>query len=343
MQRFSVTFGLLALGLFFVTGCQDKSAVTTPVAGSDLKGKILIDGSSTVKPIGEAVANRFNKLHPGVSVDVGGRGTGNGFKLFENKETDISEASRPVKPSELEKLKAAGISFLELPVAYDGLTIVIHPENDWVQQLTIDQLKQIFLKADNATTWKDVDANWPEEQIKLFAPGTGSGTYDYFKEVVGEDIREDMSFNEDDNALVVGVAGNKYSIGFFGVAYFNENREKLQAVPIFNPELEKAFLPEKENIENNNYAPFSRPLFVYVSTESLKRSEMQAFVSFYIEEVSGLVENVGYVKLPDSIMERAQILLDDPEASAGTCFVDAQGNSRKGRLDELFNDANRIK
>lgn len=354
------SIAFLAAGLLFLVGCTNGTD-TTPAEGNDpgtsettgsdsetaqstLQGAIQIDGSSTVKPIGEAVAKRFMEKHPGVKIDVGGRGTGNGFKRFQSKETDISEASRPIKPSEFAKVKEAGIEFLELPVAYDGLTIVVHKDNDWANTMTVAQLKKIFVEG--AKTWKDVDESWPAEDIGLFAPGTGSGTYDYFKEVVvdedaGEKLREDMSLNEDDNALVTGVAGNKYAIGFFGVAYYNENTDKLKAVAIVNPATETAMLPEAEHIESGAYAPFSRPLFIYVSTESLNRAEMQAFTEFYMTEVPGLVANVGYVRLPEEIMERGYDVLDNE--SAGTVFVDADGNSRKGKLGEVYTDENRIK
>lgn len=345
-------FGLLTVGLCLIAGCTTGDSTTTTDekttggSTSSLQGSILIDGSSTVKPIGEAVANRFMQKHPGVKIDVGGSGTGNGFKKFQAKETDISEASRPIKPTEFEKVKGNGIEFLEIPVAYDGLTIVIHPENDWVKQLDIAQLKKIFVEG--AKTWKDVDASWPAEEIQLFAPGTGSGTYDYFNEVVvdedaGEKLREDMSLNEDDNALVTGVAGNKYSIGFFGVAYYVENKDKLQAVAIVNPEDGKTYLPESTFIETGAYAPFSRPLFIYVSKESLNRAEMQAFVQFYVDEAPGLVGNVGYVKLPEELMAAGAALLDDPDASTGTVFVTAEGESRKGELETVYVSENRTK
>ena len=230
-----------ALGIALVlSGCDSKTNTTdtepgaSPAATSTLKGEIKINGSSTVQPISNAIRELFIKEHPGVSVDVGGDGTGNGFKDFYGKITNISDASRPIKPSELEKCNEAGVKFVEIPVAYDGLTIVVHPENDWVKELTIDQLKQIFA-GEAGMKWKDVDSNWPDEVININAPGTGSGTYDYFKEIVakpsGLELRSDMKLSEDDNALVVGVAGNQYSIGFFGVAYFEENKDRLRAVP----------------------------------------------------------------------------------------------------------------
>ncbi|WP_404310178.1 PstS family phosphate ABC transporter substrate-binding protein [Neorhodopirellula lusitana] len=311
---------------------------------SNLVGAIKIDGSSTVQPISDAVRESFIAVHPQVDISVGGNGTGNGFKSFYDKGTDISDASRAIKPGEFEKCVANGVSFVELPVAYDGLTIVVNPENDWVKELTVAQLKTIFIGADAAKNWSDVDPSWPKEPINIFAPGTGSGTYDYFHEVLakkdGTELRSDMSLNEDDNILVQGVAGNKFSIGFFGVAYFTENQDKLRAIPIVNPKDETAYEPTTDNIASNKYAPFSRPLFIYVNTESLNRAEIQTFVEYYMETVSEACEKVGYVRLPEAIIAKAQQNLDAVEA--GTHFVDESGESRSGALKDLFVEDNLV-
>lgn len=321
--------------------------------GSSIKGNIAIDGSSTVQPIANAIQKRFNKTFADVEVRVEGRGTGNGFKKFQDKETDISEASRPIKGSEFDKVKKAGIEFIELPVAFDGLTIVVNKENDWVKKLDIKQLRQIFLAEGAAKKWSDVDPTWPKEEIKLNAPGTGSGTYDYFKEVVAtvkengkkvhKEIREDMSLNEDDNILVNAVASNKYAIGFFGVAYYIQNKEKLQAVPIVNPKDNKAYLPESKYIESNSYAPFSRPLFIYVSTESLKRAEVNAFVEYYLENAAEVAPNVGYVQLPQELSDRAMEVFNNPEENVGTCYVTEDGKKRSGTLSSIYTKENRTK
>ncbi len=300
-----------------------------------------------MQPISNAIREAFIEVHPGVSVTVGGEGTGNGFEEFEKQATDISDASRPIKPGELADCKAAGVNFIELPVAYDGLTIVVNPENDWVKSLTIDQLKKIFVGDDAAKTWKDVDASWPDEQINIFAPGTGSGTYDYFHEVTAKKdkkkLRGDMNLNEDDNVLVQGVAGNKYSIGFFGVAYYTENADVLKAVPIVNPKTNEAVSPTTENIASNNYAPFSRPLFIYVNAESLNRAEVQTFVQFYFDNVSQMCAEgkVDYVQLPTDAFERSNEIFDT--IALGTHFVDADGNSREGAFSELFTAENLVK
>ena len=341
----------LALCLVISAGCDSTSSTSSGTAGlsgdgsrtkpaSTLAGDIQIEGSSTVQPISNAIAELFNEEHPAVNITVTGQGTGNGFQSFYGKESDISDASRPIKPGEFEECKTAGVTFVELPVAYDGLTIVIHPDNDWVKQLTVDQLKQIFVEG--AKSWKDVDASWPDEEIKIFAPGTGSGTYDYFHEVLAKkddkELRDDMSLNEDDNILVQGVAGNVYSIGFFGVAYYEENKDKLQAVPVVNPKDDQAYLPTTENIASNKYAPFSRPLFIYVNTESLNRAEVQTFVNFYMDKVSDACEQVGYVRLPDEIIESGRANLEN--LTTGTHFVTSEGESRSGPLADNFKPDN---
>ncbi len=322
-------------------GCEPTSSTSTTTSQnvqSTLLGEININGSSTVLPISNAIKEMFEKGNPKVDIKVSGDGTGNGFKDFYSKRTDISDASRPIKPGEFEKCKEAGVEFVEIPVAYDGLTIAVHPENDWAEQLTVDQLKKMFVGDGHAKTWKEVDPSWPDEEIKIFAPGTGSGTYDYFREVVTkgeeEELHQNMSLNEDDNVLVQGVSGNKYSIGFFGVAYYEANRDSLRAVQIVNPKDGQAYLPTTENIAANKYAPFSRPLFIYVNTESLNRAEVQAFVNYYLENVSAACEQVGYVRLPAEILDAAQANLEN--IVTGTHFVDADGNSRSGALADNF-------
>lgn len=319
-------------------GEAGRPVPTTSVTGvrSMLRGNIQIDGSSTVKPIGEAVAKRFGRIHPRVRVDVGGRGTGNGLKRFQSREIDFVHASRPVLPSEALSLQAALVEYLELPVAYDGVTVVVHPDNHWVNRLDLEQLKRIFLQSKHCVTWRDVDPSWPDQPLKVFAPGTGSGTYDYFREVMGGDLRSGMSLNEDDNALVNGVSGNRYSIGFFGVAYFNENREKLKAVPIVNPEDGLAYLPDSESIENRSYQPLSRPLFLYVNGQSLTRVEVRTYLKHYIEAVPEMVENVGFVRLPNDIWESVREAVESPDRHLGTRFVDARGERRVGSFEDIF-------
>lgn len=357
MNQPASSIGILLLALVapcLLVGC-DSSRRQGPPGGDDaagaagpststLVGRVKIEGSSTVQPISDAIREAFLEIHPHVDVSVGGKGTGNGFKAFYQQEADICDASRPIKPGEYAKCRQAGVGFLELPIAYDGLTIVVNPENDWVESLSVDQLKQIFVGEDAARRWSDIDPDWPDEKINLFAPGTGSGTYDYFHEVMakpdGRQLRGDMSLNEDDNVLVQGVAGNKYSIGFFGVAYFIENQAVLKAVPVVNPETGQAVPPTTENIATNRYAPLSRPLFIYVNTESLARPEVQTFVQFFLDHVVEFCAagKVDYVQLPPQAFARTIELFEQQQA--GTHFVNAAGESREGSFSELFSEPN---
>lgn len=313
---------------------KSDAAKSTPLPA--LRGNIQVDGSSTVRPIGEAVAKRYGEVQPQVQVDVGGRGTGNGFKRLIAKEIDFSQASRPVTPNEAKLLAEAGVEFLEVPVAYDGLTIVVHPSNDWVKELTVEQLKKIYAEDTTANNWSDIDPSWPNEPLKLFAPGTGSGTYDYFCEVIGGKLRTGISLNEDDNALVTGVSGNQYSMGFFGVAYFEENRDKLRAIPIVNPKTGVAVSPARAAIEKNEYSPFSRPLFVYVNRQSLDRAEVRSFLKFYIESAPELVQNVGYVKLPSDVWAKVNEIVANPQANIGSRFLNTNGEKKEGSFLDLF-------
>ena len=355
-NRMGLTLGLLTV--VFALGCDGEGDVTevsdvsqldttasdNDGGASELTGQIKIDGSSTVYPISEAAANKFRNDYPGVSTTVGTSGTGGGFKVFTKGETDISDASRPIKKAEFDQCKASGVEFVEIPVAYDGLTIVVNPKNDWVTQLTVDQLKKIFSENGAATNWSDVDPQWPAEPIKIYAPGTDSGTFDYFKEVVADDdssLRSDMSVSEDDNVLVTGVKGEKNAIGFFGAAYYFENAESLKAVPIVNPKSGEAVLPSPETIESGVYAPFSRPLFIYVNVDSLKRPEMKAFTEFYLEHADTFAVQVGYVGLPDSVYELARAHLQD--RLTGTHFIDAAGEKRSGALPELYTTDSLVK
>lgn len=337
----------LACITLMLTGCESKQSDSTdPMAPvSSLTGDIKIDGSSTVLPISNAIKEKFSEAYPNVNVTVSGTGTGNGFNRFSGKETDISDASRPIKPGELKACQEAGVEFIELPIAYDGLTLVVHPENDWATELNIDQLKKIFIGDDAAKKWSDVDPAWPSEEIKIFAPGVGSGTYDYFHEVLAKkdktELRKDMTLNEDDNVLVQGVAGNKFSIGFFGVAYYEENKDKLQSVAIVNPGDDTAYLPTKENIASSKYAPFSRPLLIYINAESLNNAQVQTFVEYFLQNASETSEQVGYVRLPDDVIQKSIANLDAQKT--GTHYVDAEGKSRSGAVGEIFVDENLVK
>ena len=323
-------------------------AIACPAIAQDglksLEGKVVIDGSSTVAPISIETAVRFQKVCPNVKVPVGVSGTGGGFKRFTVGETDISDASRPIKAKEFKKCVENKIGFVELPVAYDGLTIVLNKKNTWAGTLTVDQLKMIFREDIKAKKWSDVDKSWPAEDIKMFAPGTDSGTFDYFKEVVvGKEnaaIRDDMSVSEDDNILVNGVANNEFAIGFFGAAYYFENTDKLQAAKIVNKAGE-AVGPSPTAIENGSYNPFSRPLFIYVNAKSLARPEVKTFVKFYLQNAAEIAEEVGYVGLPEEINKAAMSRFRGKKT--GTHFINEDHEKRSGPVTELYSEKNLIK
>lgn len=321
-----------------VAGAAIALATGTP-AQAQLAGEIKIDGSSTVYPITQFVAETFHDLNDKVKISVGFSGTGGGMKKFASGETDISCASRPIKAKEANALKEAGIEFIEVPVAYDGLSIVVNKNNTWAESMTVEQLQKMFLSSnkDKVTTWKDVDPSWPAIEIKMYIPGTDSGTFDYFKEVVvGESkdaIRDDVSESEDDNVLVTGITGDRGAIGFFGAAYFFANQDKLRAVPIIN-KAGKAVAPAADVIESGEYNPFSRPLFIYVKKSSLERPEVKAFVDFYLADASDFAEEVGYVALPSKVYDRAKANVKNKKT--GTQYTDASGKKVEGPVTEVY-------
>ncbi len=275
----------------------------------ELSGRIVIDGSSTVFPISEAVAEEFRLQQPGVEVVVGISGTGGGFQKFCNGETDISDASRPIRQQEVERCRANGIDFIELPVAFDALTVVVNRSNDWVDCMKVDELKKMWEPAAQGvvTRWNQVNPAWPDRPLRLYGPGTDSGTFDYFTEaVVGKEdaSRGDYTASEDDNVLVQGVAGDPNALGYFGLAYYLENRSRLKALKVDGGQ--GCVEPAVENVINGTYRPLSRPLFIYVSTQAAQRPEVQAFVDFYLDAASDLVREVGYVPLPRTAYDLAR-------------------------------------
>jgi phosphate transport system substrate-binding protein len=270
-------------------------------------------------------------------VTVGQSGTGGGFKRFGSGEVDMANASRPIKAGEVAECAKRSIEFVELPVAFDGLTIVVNKANDWAKQMTIEQIRKVYSADGGAKTWKDIDPSWPDERMKIYSPGTDSGTFDYFREVVvGKDgkIRGDMSVSEDDNVLVRGVEGDRNAIGFFGFAYFTENQGKLRAVPVVNPKSGKAVTPANETIEDGSYAPFGRPLFVYVSKPALAKPAVAAYAAFMLEHAGALAEEVGYVKLPAAVYERARANLK--LTKTGTQFIGPDGKDVHGPIAETY-------
>jgi phosphate transport system substrate-binding protein len=279
---------------------------------------IQVDGSSTVFPITEAVAEEFQKAHPGRRVVVGISGTGGGFKKFGNGETDISDASRPIKPSEVEACAKAGIEYIELPVAYDGLAVLINPRNTWAKDITVKQLKKLWEPEAQGkiTRWNQIRADWPDREIHLYGAGVDSGTYDYFTEaIVGKEhsSRGDFTSSEDDNVLVQGIAGDELALGFFGLAYYEENRGKLKLLPVDDEKDDNGrgpVAPSLETVMDGTYQPLSRPIFIYVRKDSLNRPEVESFIRFYLEHAPTLVKEVGYIPLPDRAYKLAQERVD---------------------------------
>lgn len=279
---------------------------------AELAGTIRIDGSSTVYPISAAVAEEFMKRHPGVNVTVGVSGTGGGFQKFARGEIEIANASRPIKDPERAAAQQAGIAYVELAVAIDGIAVVVHPGNDWVDHLTVEELRRIWGPGSAVRTWRDVRPGWPDRPIKLYGPGPDSGTFDYFTEaVVGEARahRSDYTASEDDNVLVVGVSGDRDALGYFGYAYYEENRGALRAVPVDAGQGPVA--PTPETLADGRYAPLSRPIFIYVDAEAYRtRPEVRAFVDFYLDHAQELAREVGYVPLPDAVLAEQRAKLE---------------------------------
>tara|TARA_R110000824_G_scaffold336_11_gene2385 strand:+ start:33564 stop:34514 length:951 start_codon:yes stop_codon:yes gene_type:complete len=264
-----------------------------------LSGVVSIDGSSTVFPVSEAVAEEFLAIQPGVRVTVGVSGTGGGFQKFSAGEIDISDASRLIKDSESEAAQANGIDYLEIPVAFDGLSVVVNKDNTWVDYLTIAELKMIWQPGSTVDSWNDVRPEWPDQPMRLYGPGTDSGTFDYFTEVINGDSgssRPDYTASEDDNVLVQGISGDLSSLGFFGYAYYIANEDVLKLVPIDGGT--GPVSPSDTTINNGAYSPLSRPIFIYVSKPSAARPEVRAFVEFYLEQAPALAAEVGYVAMP---------------------------------------------
>ena len=294
----------MILTVFAVMALLVVLSISTPTLVSAADKRIAIDGSSTVYPITEAVAEEFQKSKKGeIKVTVGISGTGGGFKKFCRGEIDISDASRPILKKEIDACKEQNIEYIELPIAYDGLAVLVNTKNDWTKTMTVADLKKIWEPAaqGKVMTWKDVRPEWPDAKLKLFGPGADSGTFDYFTEAINgksKASRGDFTASEDDNVLVQGIAGDKNALGYFGLAYYEENKGKLHVVPIVNPALGKAITPSLQTVMDGTYAPLSRPLFIYISKKSLAKPEVKEFVEFYLKNAASLTKQVKYVPLP---------------------------------------------
>ena len=296
----------LAIVGFVAMACggEGDSAPTTSagsVVESTLSGDIEIDGSSTVFPISQAAAEEFRKEHPKVQIPVGISGTGGGFKRFTVGETDISDASRAIKDSEREQAAENGIEFIELKVAFDGLSVLVNPDNDFAACMTTGELKKLWEPGSTVSKWNEIRSEWPDKEIRLYGPDTDSGTFDYFTDAInGEEdaSRPDYTQSADDNVLVQGIAGDRNSLGYFGYAYYTENQDKLKVVAVDGGS--GCITPSASSINDGSYAPLSRPMFIYVNKASLERPEVKAFIEFYLENAPALAAEVGYVALPQA-------------------------------------------
>jgi phosphate transport system substrate-binding protein len=319
---------------FILIGCSKSDSTGTGASeeASDHNAIVRIDGSSTVFPVTEAVAEEF-QIKTKTKVTVGVSGTGGGFKKFCRGETDISNASRPILHQEIEDCKAAGIAFIELPVAYDALTVVINPKNTFAKTMTVAELKKMWEPSaqESIKNWNQINPSWPDAPLKLFGPGADSGTFDYFTEVVvgkSKSSRGDFTASEDDNVLVQGIAGDMNGMGYFGYAYYEENKDKLTAVAIKAAADKPAVLPSAQTIEDGTYQPLARPIFIYVNANSAStKPYVKEFVDFYLAESRMLIEEVKYVPFPEA--DQAAILTHWENRITGTAFNEHAGAGLK--------------
>ena len=318
----SISLIVLLFGTWFYSSEDTTSSEFQNSQGRvKLEGLVSVDGSSTVFPITEAIAEEFGKVHPKARVTVGISGTGGGFKKFCTGETDINDASRTIKKKEDDQAKTNGISYIELPVAFDGISVVVNPKNTFVNFLTPEELKMIWEPGSAVKTWQDVRSSWPNKPIKLYGPGTDSGTFDYFTESINgksHACRSDFTASEDDNVLVQGIAGDPNALGFFGYAYYIENKSRLKIVPIDSGE--GPIAPTEVTINNGTYKPLSRPIFIYVSTGAAKKDIVNEFVMFYLDYAGKIANEVGYVPLPNKVYQLAKGRFEN--RTSGSVFND---------------------
>jgi len=320
------TLAILAVAAFALTACGSDNGP----GGTDstaLLDDVALDGSSTVTPIFEAIEEEFSKANPEVGITVGTSGTGGGFKKFINGETDISMASRPIKESEAAELAAKGIEFIELPIAFDGLTVVVNNGNTWAEQLTVEELNAIWKDGSKVDNWSQVRAGFPNEPIKLYGPGTDSGTFDYFTLAINgkeRSSRADYHGNEDDNVLVQGVIGDKGALGYFGYAYYAARPTEMKAVKIVSPKTGLPVAPSEATIKDASYQPLSRPLLIYVKASSLESNKtLDALMKYmFTDEGSELIASTGYVPFPPEI--RDVVLKHYTDRVKGTKFQGAE-------------------
>jgi phosphate transport system substrate-binding protein len=314
MRKLTLLLTALALvPAILAAGCGGDDDDEAAETGAELSGRVSADGSSTVGPLTTAAAERFRQEEPGVDVTVGVSGTGGGFERFCAGETDLSNASRQIDEDEEQACESKGIEHVELRVASDALTVVVNPQNDWVTCLTTDQLKTIWNRGSKVDSWKDVDPSFPDEPVKLYGPGTDSGTFDYFTEEINgeEDVsRSDYSASEDDNVIVQGVAGDKGALGYFGLSYYQQNTDKLKAVEVDGGN--GCVAPSAETAQSGQYTPLSRPLFIYAKRESLQRPAVKGFLEYLLDNQQAIAESAQFVPLTDEQLQKSK------DALAGT-------------------------
>jgi phosphate transport system substrate-binding protein len=328
------------MAMLAIAGCSGEKSVVKG-AGPEVSGDVRVDGSSTVYPIAEVAAYEFGKEQPKVRVTVGTSGTGGGFKKFSAGEIDIANASRPIKPSEVELCQKNGVEFIELPIAYDGLAIVVNPKNTWAASITVDELKKLWAPEAQGKIlrWSQIRPEWPDQEIHLFGAGVDSGTYDYFTEaIIGSEhsSRGDYTSSEDDNVLVEGIARDEYALGFFGLAYFASNSDKLKLVPVDDGNADNGagpIAPSTETVMAGTYQPLSRPLFIYVAKKAAERPEVSAFLGYMLRNGSKHIAKVGYIPLPERAYALAQERLD--ARTAGSLFG-GQGSQVGVKIEDLM-------
>jgi phosphate transport system substrate-binding protein len=325
--RLGVGAGLLALSLI-LAGCGGGASGQEGGSGG-ASGQIGIEGSSTVQPITQAVAEAYAGKNPDVQITVGGAGTGDGFEAFCSGDTQISDASRPIEAEEQQACADKGIEYIEIPIAYDGISVVVNSQNDFASNITSEELKTLWEPAaeNKITTWRQVRSEWPDQQISLYGPGTESGTFDFFTDKInGEEgaSRTDYQASEDDNVLVQGVSGDPNALGYFGFAYYENNQDTLKALAV------DGVKPNTHTIRSAEY-PLSRPLFIYVSTQALKENKaVEPFVNFYLDNLDEYVEQAKYVTLPSSLEQESRKQWED--RTTGTVFTD-EGEPKGGDLE----------
>jgi phosphate transport system substrate-binding protein len=331
----------LAFRSFTCTATLAALSLAVASCGGGSETVITVDGSSTVFPVTEAFAEEFQRASPGMRVTVGSSGTGGGFQKFCRDETDVSDASRPISATEIDACAKAGIEYIELPIAYDGLAVIVNPKNSWAESMTVAELKKLWEPAAQGkiTRWSQIRSGWPDREIRLFGPGVDSGTFDYFTEVItgkSKASRGDYTSSEDDNVLVQGVSGDENALGYFGFAYYEQNRDKLKLVPVDDERDDNGkgpIAPSPETVTTGTYRPLSRPIYIYVKTKALQRPEIQRFVEFYLTDTGRLVREVGYIPLTGE--EYAAIRQRFDARKTGTMYHGPAGEQPMSLMERL--------